>query len=339
MTDKPIHVLLTKPFSDEWIAELQKVSAQLVITSYVTDVADDIPDELWQQTEILYTWSAFPTLEKAPNLRWVQLDTSGADKALASPLKDSDILITSITGVAPSNMAEHAFLMMLAFGHRLPLMLDLQGRHDWTDLDFRWNNFTPQELRRSTVAVVGYGSIGREIGRLAHAFGMHVIAITSPRRHVDLAPLTYQIADLIDAPGCEPDEIFTSDELHSVLPRCDFVVLVVPHTATSHHLFSTDEFIQMKASAYLINIARGGVVDEMALVTALQNGDIAGAALDVFAEEPLPPDSPLWDLDNAIISPHVAGFTSRYYECILDLFSQNIERYLSGDPLLNQVHP
>lgn len=339
MSDQPIHILLTKPFSDEWIGELKSVSPRLVISSYVTDDARDIPDDLWQQTEILYTWSAFPELEKVPNLRWVQLDTSGADKALASPLKGSDVPITTITGVAPSNMAEHALMMMLAFGHRLPLMLALQANRDWTDLDFRWKNFTPQELRHATVAIVGYGSIGREVGRLAHAFGMHVIAVTSPRKNIDLPPLTYQIADLIDAPGCEPDEIVTSDDLLSVLPRCDFVVLVVPYTAKTHHLFDSRAFTAMKESAYLINIARGGVVDEDALITAITEKQIAGAALDVFAQEPLPPESPLWALDNVIISPHVAGFTSRYYECILDLFSQNIRRYISGEPLLNQVHP
>ena len=339
MTEAPIHILLTKPFPESWIADLRAVAPYLEVTSCVTDCADDVPDELWRRTEVLYTWSAFPRPEQAPNLKWVQLDTSGADMALASPLAGSSIRITTIKGVAPSNMAEHAFMMMLALGHRLPLMLLLQRARNWPDLEFRWEHFTPFELRRATVAVVGYGTIGREVGRLAHSFGMRVIAVTSPRRRVYPEPLTYQIPDLIGLPGCEPDDIYTSDELDEVLSQCDFVVLLLPYTAATHHLLAEREFRLMKKSAYLINIARGGVVDEAALIEALQAKQIAGAALDVFAEEPLPPDSPLWDMENVIISPHVAGFTARYYESILDLFSQNIRRYLSNEPLLNQVQP
>ncbi len=330
---------MNKAFDDDWLAQLQAVSPRLRITSIITDSDDNVPDDVWAQTEILYTWSCFPPLDKVPNLRWVQLDTSGYDAALRSPLGASDIPITTINGVAPANMAEHALMMMLAFGHRLPLMLRRQRANIWSDFDFRWQHFTPQELRRATVAVVGYGSIGREVGRLAHAFGMHVIAVTSPRKNVALPPLTYQIPDLIDLPGCEPDEIVTSNELTDTLPRCDFVVLVVPHTPSTHHLFDGAAFAAMKPSAYLVNIARGGVVDENALIAALQNGELAGAALDVFEQEPLPADSPLWNMDNVILSPHVAGFTSRYYECILDLFGQNLRRYLSGAPLLNQVWP
>ena len=339
MTEASIHILLTKPFPASWIADLRAVAPYLEVTSHVTDCADDVPDELWQRAEVLYTLSAFPRPKQAPNLKWVQLDTSGADMALASPLAGSSIRITTIKGVAPSNMAEHAFMMMLALGHGLLLMLSLQRARNWPDLEFRWERFTPIELRRATVAVIGYGSIGREVGRLAHSFGMRVIAVTSRRRQVDLQPLTYQIPDLIGLPGCEPDEIFTSDQLDAVLPRCDFVVLLLPYSPTTHHLFAAREFRLMKKSACLINIARGGVVDEAALIKALQAKQIAGAALDVFAEEPLPPDSQLWDMDNVIISPHVAGLTSRYYESILDLFSQNIRRYLSSEPLLNQVHP
>jgi phosphoglycerate dehydrogenase-like enzyme len=267
-------------------------------------------------------------------LRWVQLDTSGVDHVRTTPLWETDVEITTLNGVAPSNMAEFAVMMMLAFGHRLRLMVDLQRERTWPTYQERWDWFMPSELRGATVGIVGYGSIGRQIGRIAHAFGMRVLAL---RRSGSAVRQTFSIPALLDAAAPEPDRVYLPHELGEMLPECDYVVLIVPYTTETHHLIDEGALRAMKPSAVLINIARGGVVEETALIRALHEGWIAGAALDVFAEEPLPTGSPLWAMPNVLISPHVAGFTPHYHERVLGIFAENLRRLLEGQPLLNRV--
>lgn len=336
---RPIHILSTKFFDDAWLNRLRAVAPNLVVQQHTTDNADDIPPEVWQDVDVLYAWKALPDPALAPNLRWIQLDTAGYDHVLKSPWAEHICRVTNLAGVAPPNMAEHALLMMLAFGHRLPRLMRHQAARDWPTHEYRWNHFTPSELLGATVGVVGYGAIGREVGRIAHAFGMKVLALAPSPNSLLPKPLTYQVPQLLDLPGKDPDEFYTPDQLLDMLPKCDYVVLVVPHSPATHHMFNREAFEAMKPGAVLVNIARGGVVDEAALIEALEAGRLAGAALDVFEEEPLSSESPLWGMENVIISPHVAGFTSRYAECIFDLFSSNLQRYLAGEPLLNQVLP
>jgi phosphoglycerate dehydrogenase-like enzyme len=187
--------------------------------------------------------------------------------------------------------------------------------------------------------VIGYGAIGREIGRIAHAFGMKVLAMAPSVASLQPKPMTYQIPELIGLPGKEPDYFYTPDQLLEMLPQCDYVVLVVPHNTSTHHIFNAKAFAAMRPGTVLVNIARGGVVDENAMIAALQSGHLGGAALDVFEQEPLSPESPLWSMPNVIISPHIAGLTSRYFDVIFDIFSTNLQRYIAGEPLLNQVLP
>ncbi len=335
----PIHILSTRMFSAEWLAKLQAAAPGVDVRQHSVDQDGDVPPDLWRWAEVVYTWGAFPDPALYPNVRWVQLDTAGYDAALASPLGRSDVAITTLIGVAPPNMAEHTLMMMLALGHNLPDMFRHQMRSEWPTFDYRWTHFTPSELGGATVGIVGYGSIGKEIGRIAHAFGMRVIAITPAHGPDRVQPLLYHIPRLAGLPGTEPDLTYTPERLLEALPQIDYLVLSVPHTPATHHMLGVDAFAAMKRSAFLINVARGGVVDEAALIDALRTGKIAGAALDVFEQEPLPAESPLWTLDNVIISPHAAGFTSRYYDVVLDLFSTNIRRYMAGEPLLNQVWP
>lgn len=335
----PIHVLSTRSFSDDWLNRLRTVSPEIEVRQHTCEHGHEIPRELLEWAHVLYTWGAFPEPSQCPNLRWVQLDTSGSDAALGGPLGQSTIAITTLIGVAPPNMAEHTFMMMMAIGRRLPLMVKLQMKNEWPSFQFRWDNFTPTELFGATVGIVGYGSIGKEIGRLAHAFNMRVIAITRPGSSGVPKPLLYQIPTLNGLAGTEPDATYTSDHILEALPQCDYVVLSVPHTPDSHNLMSEAAFHAMKPTAMLINVARGGVVDEAAMIKALDEKRIAGAALDVFEQEPLPADSRLWQMDNVIISPHIAGLTSRYYDVVLDLFSTNLKRFIAGEPLLNQVWP
>jgi len=157
------------------------------------------------------------------------------------------------------------------------------------------------------------------------------------RRGEGARPTGYELPELAARPGAEPDQVYKRSRLTEMLAKCDYVVLAVPYTSATHHLIGQAALDAMKPTAVLINVARGAVVDEAALIHALREGWIAGAALDVFEQEPLPADSPLWALDNVIISPHIAGFTPHYDDRATALFAENLRRYLAGDPMLNQV--
>ena len=321
-------------FPEEWLDRLRTLSPRLRIIQRTAETADGVPDNVWAAADVLYTGSAFPEPARAPRLRWVQLDTSGVDHVRTTPLWSSDVAVTTLNGVAPSNMAEFAVMMMLAFGHHLRLMVDGQRDRRWPTFQQRWDWFMPSELRGATVGIVGYGSIGAQIGRLADAFGMRVLAM---RRSGSRQRQTYRIPTLAQAAEFEPERVFLPSQLTEMLPECDYVVLIVPYTDESRHMIHEAALRAMKPSAVLINLARGGVVEEGALIRALKEGWIAGAALDVFEQEPLPPESPLWEMKNVIVSPHVAGFTPHYHERVMGVFSENLRRFLDGRPLLNHA--
>jgi len=321
-------------FPDDWLARLGAVSPRLEVVQHTAAAVEEVPAAVWQRVDVLYTGSTFPDAARAPRLRWVQLDTSGVDHVTYTPLWEADVAITTLNGVAPVNMAEVALAMMLAFGHHLPKMFRHQARREWPSPAERWDRFMPSELHGATVGVVGYGSIGREIGRVAHALGMRVLAMR--RTGADRGE-TYRVAALATAPAAEPDASYRPDRLAEMLAECDYVVLTVPYTPETYHMIDAAAFRAMKPSAVLINLARGGVVDEVALLAALREDKIAGAALDVFEAEPLPPESPFWAMENVIISPHVAGFTPHYHERVMGVFAENLRRYLADEPLLNRV--
>jgi len=274
---EPIHVLSTMSFPDELLDRLRAVSPRLVIRQQRAISADDIPAQWLGEVEVLYAWPAVPDPARAPRLRWLQLHSAGVNHVLNTPLWQSDVVITTISGIHAPNMAEYVLAMMLAFGHRLPRMLDYQTRAEWPPQ--RWQQFLPQELRGATVGIVGYGSIGREVGRLAHAFGMRVLAM---RRGEGARPTGYELPELAARPGAEPDQVYERSRLTEMLARCDYVVLAVPYTSATHHLIDQAALDAMKPTAVLINVARGAVVDEAALIHALREGGIAGAALDVL---------------------------------------------------------
>jgi phosphoglycerate dehydrogenase-like enzyme len=333
VTTRTVRVLSTMAFPDRWLDWLGGVSPQLAITQITAATAGEVPPDAWREVEVLYSGAAYPDPAIAPNLRWVQLDTAGADGVLDTPLWRSDVAITTLRGVGPPTAAEYALMMVLSLAHHLPTMLDGQRRRYWPSADDRWQQLMPRELRGATLGVVGYGAIGREIGRLARAFGMTVLGL----RQGATATAAYSLPPIGEARDAEPDRLFGPDGLHEMLARCDYVVLAVPSTPATFQLMDEAAFRAMRPSAMLVNVARGAVVDEQALIRALREQRIAGAALDVFETEPLPDHSPLWTMDNVIVTPHVAGLTPHYHERIMDLFAQNLRRYLVGEPLLNQV--
>jgi phosphoglycerate dehydrogenase-like enzyme len=282
----------------------------------------------------MYSWGKLlDDVHRFPNLKWIQAHGAGINWVMDKPIWDSQVILTSLSGIHPVPMAEHALALMLAFRWKLLQMLSLQQQSEWPDK--RWEKFAQPELRGSTLGIVGYGSIGRELARLAQAMGMRVLALNrSGQRSRDKG---YAVPGTGDPEAAIPEKMYSTNDLFDMLPECDYVVLLAPLTPDSYHLFNAEAFAHMKPTAFFFNLGRGAVTDEPALVDALQQGQIAGAGLDVFEPEPLPAGSPLWQLDNVIISPHVSGFTPHYDERACDLFAENIRRYLADEPLLNLV--
>lgn len=273
------------------------------------------------EAEVLFSLSLMPAElpSLAPNLRWIQLTSAGADRLLNSELLKSGITITTASGIHATPVAEYVLGMIVMLAKGWPALFRAQGRREWARIG-------PHELEGKTVAIVGMGNVGQEVARLAKALGMRVLGV---RRSG--APL--KSGDYV------ADEIVGPLELLSVLSRSDFVVISLPLTEETHHLIGELALRAMKPTAYLINVSRGAVVDEAALLRALTEGWIAGAGLDVFETEPLPPESWLWQLHNVIISPHIAGETPAYNERAVDLFCENLRRYLASEPLHNVIDP
>lgn len=328
-------VLVTMPFDADSIEKLRAVSPELEIDQYVVD--DDHPLRRYgrhDEVAVLYAGSReAPDPADIPAVEWIQLHSAGVDHWLGAPILEHEVAITTASGIHQTPIAEYVLAQILAFRYRIPRMLRYQAQHHWPDS--RWDAFAVRELRGDTLGIVGYGSIGQEVARLGTALGMRIVAT---RRHpeANARPAQWQAAPAWDDTCVE---VLPSTALHDLLGRSEFVVLALPLTDETRHIIDAGALRAMQPTAYLINIARGGVVDEAALAAALREGVIAGAGLDVFETEPLPADSPLWGLDNVIISPHVSGFTPRYDERATDLFAENLRRYVAGEPLLNRFNP
>lgn len=331
-----INLLSTMRFPDELLNQWQTASPRLQITQETCHNADEVAAALVDHptTEVLYTFHLpVNALELAPRLRWVQLHSAGADHILDHPVLQSDVAVTTTSGIHATPIAEYVFASILAHRWRVPYWTHCQREARWPT--GRWSLYARPELRNSTLGIVGYGSIGREVGRLGQAFGMQVVAL---RRSAGRADKGYAVENTGDPAGAIPGRFYPPEALHEMLAECDYVVIALPLTPATTHFFGEKELRAMKPSAYLVNIARGPIVDEAALIRALRDKWIAGAGLDVFEEEPLPPSSPLWELESALISPHVAGFTPRYDERATALFTRNLDRYVTGEPLLNLVN-
>jgi phosphoglycerate dehydrogenase-like enzyme len=330
-----VQVLCTVRFADDLIAQLRAVSPRLHLIQQTCHDVDQVATALAEHpsVEVLYTFD-LPSnaLDLAPRLRWLQLHSAGANHLLDHPIMKSDVAITTISGIHATPIAEYVFASILAYRWRVPRWTHCQREARWPS--GRWDLYARPELRDSTLGIVGYGNIGREVGRIGQAFGMQVLAI---RRSAGRARRSYAAEHAPDAAGAIPTRLYAPDALHEMLSECDYVVVAVPLTPETVRLIGPAELRAMKPSAYLVNIARGPIVDEAALVQALRQGWIAGAGLDVFEQEPLPADSPLWNLENVLISPHVAGFTPRYDERATALFAENLDCYLSGELMLNLV--
>jgi phosphoglycerate dehydrogenase-like enzyme len=326
-----LNVLVTMGFTDGQMERLRAVSPGLRVTRDDPRTAD------YSRTDILYAGAPPRDLSRAPNLKWVQVHMAGVDGLADHPLyTQSAVPLTTTSGVHAATIAEYALAMLLALAHRVPRMIEWQARGGWPPDEQRWPLFVPTEVRGATLGIIGYGSIGRELARLAKAaLAMTVLACKrDPSRRADP---DYCRPGTGDPDGRLPDAWFSPARLREMLARSDVVVMSAPSTADTRHLLDASALRAMKPSAYFVNVGRGATVDEAALAEALAARRIAGAAIDVFAQEPPPAGHAFYGLDNVILSPHVSGFLPSYDEQCSILFAENLRRYLDGAPLLNLV--
>jgi D-2-hydroxyacid dehydrogenase (NADP+) len=256
----------------------------------------------------------------APQLAFIQSISAGVDQYDRSMLKEAGIRLASAQGANERAVAEHAMALMLALARKLPMARDNQAQRRWRGLISEFDQ-REDELGGKTLVIVGMGRIGSRLATLARAFDMQVIGVKrDPTRGGEAA-----------------DVVVTTDRLREVLPQADYVVLTCPLTDETRNLFDGRAFAALRPAARLVNVARGAVVDQTALVQALEQGRLAGAAVDCVLEEPLAQSSPLWTVQNLLITPHSAGETRRYEDNVIDLLLDNLERQWSGDPTLKNA--
>jgi phosphoglycerate dehydrogenase-like enzyme len=262
-------------------------------------------------------------IARCPRLMWVHSATAGVERVLTPTALGRGLAITNARGVFSDPIAEYVLLMILAVSRRLPQLLELQRERTWQPLESR-------ELRDVTVGVVGLGSIGRRVAELALAFGSRVVAV---RREVPAGDT--ETGEAI--PGIA--ELLPSDRLPELMSQSDFVVLALPLTPQTESLFDMSLLAHAKPGSWLINVARGRLIDERALLRALRDGPLGGAVLDTFREEPLPHDSPLYSVPNLIVTPHTSWSSSGVLDRSIELFCENLGRFARGEPLHNLVDP
>jgi len=280
-------------------------------------VAGEIAD-----TDVFIGWSLRPEQYiAAKKLRWIHSPAAAVHQLMYPELVRSNVIVTNSSNVHGPVVAEHAISVLLALAKRLPQAMHYQREKKWAQT-LLWNESPrPREVSGATVVVVGVGGIGSAFIHHARHFGMHVIAVR----------------ESVSKGKGEADEVVSLSDLDKVLPRADYILLCTPVTPATTGMINESRLNRMKPDAYIINVGRGPLIDEAALLHALQTKRIAGAALDVFVEEPLPAESPLWSLDNLLITPHTAAVTERLWDRHSELIVENLRRLLAGQPLLNVV--
>ena len=337
MTKRPnIEVLSTIPFPDLIIQRLKAVNPRVKVTIYPAQSVDEVPLDLWNKAEILYTDVLLPSASLVPNLRWVQFHYAGIDYVQNSQLSlNPDIRLTSMSGASAVQEGEYIVMMLLALGHRLPELLLNQSKQEWPAN--RWEKFLPTELTNSTLGLIGYGSIAREVARLVQPFNVKVLATKRDAMHP--SDEGYTIEGHGDPDGNFFHRLYPMEAIKTMLKECDYAVCTLPFTPETKGIINDEVIRAMKPGAFFIHISRGGIVDETALAQALTEKRLSAAAVDVFTQEPLPIDSPLWKVPNLILTPHISGFSPRYKERAGEMFIENLDRYIHEEPLMNTFKP
>jgi phosphoglycerate dehydrogenase-like enzyme len=274
-------------------------------------------DKLLAETEVLFGFVPPKNIiKRAPRLKWMQVTSAGVDRHQGTEIWNSDIILTGVSGIHATPISEFVMGLMLMFAKNTPLSFKMMQTR-------QWQRYMPGTLRGKTVGIIGLGHIGGEVARLSKAFGMKVIAT---RRSVKAASKAKNV-DLLLPPS----------RMKELLGQSDYVVLTLPLTPETKHIIGEAELKAMKPTAYIMNIGRGPLIDQDALIKALNEKYIAGAGLDVTVPEPLPKESRLWDFDNVILSPHISGGMEDYMLQATELFCDNLKRYIAGKKLLNVI--
>ncbi len=320
---EPINILVNDQIAEEALPRIAAVDPRVKVTHVGKLLTAELKgdgeatramDKLLAEAEV-YAGMRIPPrlLVRAPKLKWVQVAQAGVDRVLLDEeFRRSPVMLTNVGGIHSFAPAELAIQCCLAW---------IKGTVECArQKEARlWQPFSPGVLRGKTMGIVGYGNIGPKVARVAKAFDMWIIAV----RKSATKPGKSRYADLLLPPS----------GLERLLSESDFVVMATPLTPETYHMMSTAQFAAMKRDAFLVNVSRGPVIDEAALAVALREKVIAGAALDVFEQEPLPQDSPLWELPNLLYSPHIAGYIAAYPSMVQDLFVRNLQRYVKGERL------
>jgi phosphoglycerate dehydrogenase-like enzyme len=325
-------LVIYPPVSEERLARIREAAAPMTVVQAgdETEAAAAVAD-----ADALFGYLTPPLLAAARMLRWAQAPTASMEKYLYPELAAAPVVVTNMRGIFSDVIADHVFGFVLCFAKNFHVYIRQQERRVWHMLGRPPGELPgyggPGEVHPSdraaitladcTLGVVGLGGIGSETARRGLAFGMRVLAV-----------------DPVAAAAPDGVTLLRPERLDELLGQSDFVVIAAPHTPETYKLFNRERLRRMKRTAYLINVGRGVIVDLADLTAALQEGEIAGAGLDVFETEPLPPEHPLWKMENVIITPHVAGFSPRIAERHLAVFLDNLGRFLRGEPLRNVVN-
>jgi len=278
---------------------------------------DRITEEI-ADADLAIAWSLRgDQITAAKKLRWVHSTAAAVHGLMTPELQASEIIVTNARSVHGPVVAEHAMSLVFALAKRLPEAAKFQALRHWAQQEICETAPRPRELKDATMVIVGFGSIGTSLAKLARALGMRVVGVREhPEKGSGIA-----------------DAMYGFDDLNRALGEGDFVVLAIPVTEKTRRLMNAERFTHLKPDAYLVNVGRGVLIDEEALLHALRSNRFAGAALDVTTEEPLAPGSPLWTMENVFITPHTAGFAAKMWERHYVSYIENLRRYLAGNPL------
>jgi phosphoglycerate dehydrogenase-like enzyme len=330
---KPPHIIIAVPAWPEGLHRVQELAAGGTVQFLTPPAAPEpwLPEQI-QDGTILLCEAPPSNTGDMPCLEWIQLSSAGYEQLRGLPLLSRGVHVSNASGANDVPIAEWCLTMMVLFERDLRRLLANQQAHVW-DRDARFQS----ELRGRRVGIIGYGNIGREVARVCRCLGLEVWAM-------DRAPIgprfkRYAPAETGDPEGVLPHRKFTVDAMADFLPHLDYLILTMPLTQATRGIIGERELHMLRPSAVLLNPARGPLVDESALLAALREGWIAGAALDTHYRYPLPPEHPLWDMPNVILTPHISGSSAgrEFLPRVWDLFAQNLARYLAGLPPLNEL--
>jgi phosphoglycerate dehydrogenase-like enzyme len=296
------------------------IRANVTIDADIAFISRDVTGRSTKHELAPALQACYDMLRQAPSLRWVHIHSAGADRPVYGELQARGVAITTSSGTNAAVVAQTAIAGLLALARRFPQLMTAQSSHTWAPLIDGNGVALPRDLDGQTAVVVGWGPIGQQIGRLLTALGLRTVVV---RRSASAVDGVHQVVGF--------------ESIGEVLPNADWLILACPLTDTTRGLIDRHALALLPPGAQLINVARGEVVDEADLIAALQTGQLAGAFLDVFAHEPLPVISPLWDLPNVIVTPHTAGHSDGHFERVAKAFVENLERWVAGQPLANCV--